>query len=318
MIRWWTDRPEASTGWLPPGATWTRGDPAGDDALIWSVVGGGAPAFRCEQADLEGTAFPQRRWVIIDSAPASQFDALVEALKRGVALPDGLICLALSGRNFHGQRSRPWVAERGNLHLTAHYRLIGSAAALQAGLTMAPAVAAAQAIRAVSDGRLDPRIKWVNDVLLDGRKVAGVITSTGIESDALRHVVFGIGLNIDRAPVFALEAAATPPGALADVDPSLRGALPRVAQAVVRALDASVARLRAGDVSALYEAYRERAGFLGRRVSIWPESPDAAHAGAPIARGRVAELNPDLSLHLEEPSARVTSGRMVLEDHLIG
>jgi BirA family biotin operon repressor/biotin-[acetyl-CoA-carboxylase] ligase len=57
------------------------------------------------------------------------------------------------------------------------------------------AVAVARAIEATT--HLKPRIKWPNDVLVNGRKVAGLLNEMSAETDTIHWVVLGIGVNIN-------------------------------------------------------------------------------------------------------------------------
>ncbi|MBD3220918.1 hypothetical protein GF314_06710, partial [bacterium] len=102
---------------------------------------------------------------VIDRAPRSQYDALLEAVRAGGGVPAPLAALALTGERFHGNRGRPWVAERGNLHLSCVVPVDLPAAASAAALAAIPAVAVCEAI-AGECGDRPPRIKWVNDVLV--------------------------------------------------------------------------------------------------------------------------------------------------------
>ncbi len=63
-------------------------------------------------------------------------------------------------------------------------------------ITLAAAVAVTRTIEALTDRK--PQIKWVNDILLDGRKMAGILTEavTGFEERRVESVIVGIGLNI--------------------------------------------------------------------------------------------------------------------------
>ena len=184
------------------------------------------------------------------------------------------------------------------------------------GLTLLPAVATARAIEAVSGGRLRPGLKWVNDLLLAGRKVAGVLTATQLQGDRVRHAVVGIGVNVARAPDLPASPRAAPAGSLAALDAAFVGevAWGTLLLALLAELDRGRRALEAGDGAALFDAYRERAAFLGRNVTIWPvdegEDPDAV---APLARGRVLRLLPDLSLVLEGRAAPVHAGRMAID-----
>jgi BirA family biotin operon repressor/biotin-[acetyl-CoA-carboxylase] ligase len=273
------------------------------EQMVWRALGTGPALWSAEAG--EGP----RLVVIIDDAPASQFAALQLLINVNVngaeALPSGLISLALTGRGFRGQRERSWQALRGNLHLCAYYRLDLPAAEVQAGLNMLPVVAAARGIEALSQGGLKPAIKWVNDLLLMGRKVAGVLCSAQIQGERVVGALFGIGINLAQAPALLEQPAAC----LAEHDAALADLLPQLAWAVVNELEAGLELLGTGNAEALYRHYLERAVFLGRYVTLWPDS----EAPEPLARGRVVRLNPDLSLVLAGYEQPFRSGRMRLE-----
>lgn len=63
-------------------------------------------------------------------------------------------------------------------------------------LTAAAAVAVVRAVETLTDRK--PQIKWVNDILLDGKKIAGILTEavTDLEERRAESVIVGIGLNI--------------------------------------------------------------------------------------------------------------------------
>ncbi len=63
-------------------------------------------------------------------------------------------------------------------------------------MTMMAALAAARAIRA-STG-LVVSLKWPNDVLIEGRKICGILTELSADTDAVRFVITGIGLNVHQ------------------------------------------------------------------------------------------------------------------------
>lgn len=250
--------------------------------------------------------------ILIDRASASQFEALQTALRDGQEWPDGLIALALAGSGFIGQRQRSWTALRGNLHLTAHYRLDLPAARIEADLMMLPTVAAADAIRQTSADRCAPAIKWINDLILPTGKVAGVLTATQIESDQVINALFGIGINIEQAPTLDPALFASGAAALADADPAMRGSLSSLFAALVAALDAGVQTLREQGSSPLFQQYRALSLCIGRKVRLWPVScQDLSHT-PPIAQGRVLDILPDLSLMLEGLDEPVRNARLAL------
>ncbi len=64
-----------------------------------------------------------------------------------------------------------------------------------AGVTLAAGVAAAKTLE---DFGLKPRIKWPNDLLLNGKKVCGILTEMGPKKDKMGSVVLGIGVNLNQ------------------------------------------------------------------------------------------------------------------------
>src|SRR4029079_16624553 len=48
--------------------------------------------------------------------------------------------------------------------------------------------------------RLTPDIKWPNDILINGKKVAGILTELTAELDHVKHVILGIGITVNLTP----------------------------------------------------------------------------------------------------------------------
>ena len=68
-------------------------------------------------------------------------------------------------------------------------------------LTLLAAVAVAQAIEHTTD--LKPKIKWPNDILINRKKVTGILTELQGESDRIHSVIIGIGMNINHKKVIS-------------------------------------------------------------------------------------------------------------------
>ena len=65
-------------------------------------------------------------------------------------------------------------------------------------ITTSAAVAVSRAIEKISENKVVPQIKWVNDVFIDGKKVCGILTEASVdfETGGLEYAVLGIGINI--------------------------------------------------------------------------------------------------------------------------
>jgi biotin-(acetyl-CoA carboxylase) ligase len=302
-----TDQTGPTRAFIPATARAT-GDPlTAADQSVALYLGCNSPLTWYDDNNHEDAA----RVVIIDQANGSQFDAIVDALKSGQPWPDTVFALALTGRGFRGQRNRPWTALRGNLHFTASFKLRAPVRDIEAGLVALPAVAVMRAIEEGTGMKVQPRVKWVNDVMIEQRKVAGVLTSTQVQGDAVTSAVFGIGLNIEQRPSLPAQPSSPEPGALAQADPRSAGKLAYWFRLLTMHLRDGVRELLESGSAPLVQAYRERTCFLGQPVRIWPEDPEAGEA-SPLACGIVRALNADLSLSLDNNATPIRHGRMEL------
>lgn len=108
--------------------------------------------------------------------------------------PDCTVVRAVRQTGGRGRQARPWVSEAGNLYITALLREQRPLSAC-AQLSFAAALALADTV-----DHPDVALKWPNDVLFSGKKIAGILLEGGGPTDA-PWVLIGIGLNIAHHPV---------------------------------------------------------------------------------------------------------------------
>lgn len=285
------------------------------DQQLCTALGAGERLWQGTLADTEGGGFWSRS-LIVAEAPASQFDTLRELLGKGLELPGPVACLALSGRRFHGQHGRPWLAAPGNLHLCVALPSPGLAARHAGSLAMLPAVALVEAIEAMTGGSLRAGIKWVNDILIEGRKVGGVLTATQSQGNRLSAVLLGIGLNLAAAPAVAPTPFVPAVGSLAAAGANI--ALGDAIESVLAALSRRASELVTRGPETLLAAYRAASLVIGREVCVFEEATlDAAAArgtAQPFAEGTVRGIADDLSLLLDGAAAPVARGRLAFAE----
>lgn len=122
----------------------------------------------------------------------------------GRGAPEGTLVVAEAQTKGRGRRGRSWASPAGTgiwASLILRPRLVPSQTPV---LTFTAAVAGAEAIRDLTG--LPAGIKWPNDLLIRGRKVAGILTEMSAELDDVHHVVLGIGINVN-IPSFPEEIA---------------------------------------------------------------------------------------------------------------
>jgi BirA family biotin operon repressor/biotin-[acetyl-CoA-carboxylase] ligase len=111
---------------------------------------------------------------------------------------EGLLIVADEQSKGRGRRGRSWYSRPGE-NLT--FSLLLRPALLARNVAPLTLLAGAALAATLSQFRLAPKLKWPNDVLLDvegePRKVAGILTEMSSEGDRIRHVVLGMGINVN-------------------------------------------------------------------------------------------------------------------------
>lgn len=110
--------------------------------------------------------------------------------------PHGTVILAEEQTAGRGRMGRKWHSERGSgIYSSVILRppLAPSAAPI---LTLMAGLAARQAVLAATGLAAD--IRWPNDLLINGKKVSGILTEMSAELDCLHSVVLGIGINVNH------------------------------------------------------------------------------------------------------------------------
>jgi BirA family transcriptional regulator, biotin operon repressor / biotin---[acetyl-CoA-carboxylase] ligase len=136
---------------------------------------------------------------------ASTSDRLKELAREGA--PAWTVVLGDEQTVGRGRQGRTWASPRGGLYLSVLLRPSSAEASL---LPLAAGVAVAEALEELG---VSARLKWPNDVLLEGRKLAGILAEASSSASALDWVVLGIGVNLDAAdlPEGLKEGAAAVP-----------------------------------------------------------------------------------------------------------
>ena len=130
-------------------------------------------------------------------ALASTSDSCILRAKDGAA--EGLAILALRQTAGRGSRGRQWQAPTGNLNLSVLLRPALSMA--QSSIfPLLTGVAVADAVAAFLPADTAPVLKWPNDVLLGGAKLAGILIDAAPKGNSADWLVIGIGINLAEAP----------------------------------------------------------------------------------------------------------------------
>ena len=129
-----------------------------------------------------------RRILYYPELPSTMDEA---ARLAGEGADEGMVVIAEVQSAGRGRQGRSWVSEPGNLLLSVLFR---PTMAQLPYISIMGGMAAARAVRKVAG--VHPRIKWPNDLLLDGRKAAGILAESAIVGDSVWYAVLGIGINV--------------------------------------------------------------------------------------------------------------------------
>lgn len=108
--------------------------------------------------------------------------------------PEGTLVVAERQAKGRGRMGRSWSSPAGGLWFSLVLRPAIHPSGV-AGANFLAGVACAEALSSLPGVR--PRIKWPNDILLQDRKVGGILLELSAEADRVNHLVLGIGINVN-------------------------------------------------------------------------------------------------------------------------
>ena len=125
---------------------------------------------------------------------SSTMDAARELAKRGAG--EGTIVIAEAQTRGRGRLSREWLSPEGGIYFTLILRP-GISPAYAPRINLMASIAVAATIRKLFG--LKAELKWPNDVLIEGRKVCGILAEIDAEMDVVNFVNVGIGINTNTS-----------------------------------------------------------------------------------------------------------------------
>lgn len=250
---------------------------------------------------------------VVESAPRSQYDVLIERARVDKSLPHGILCLAGEGRRFHGFRQRAWASPKGNVYLSVFFSPQAEIERFAAGFMALAAVSVVEAIDRVRGLEGRAGLKWVNDILIDDAKVCGVLAHTLSEGSRVTGAILGIGLNVETVPPVTPTAFVPRAGALVEYCEEQRQCTMAVVMShLIAALADNYRLLVVAGSGPLLEKYRDRSVVVGRDVVVFDDTP--GREDEVLMSGRVVGIGDNLELLLGGRSAPVIRGRLAFKN----
>jgi len=172
--------------------------------------------------------------------------------------PEGSVVVAEGQRRGKGRMGRSWVSPKGGIYLSAILRPDLSPNDIPK-ITLMCAISACTAIRDCSG--LDAKIRWPNDILVEGKKICGILTEMKAEQDRIDFIIVGIGINVN-----------TPASALPKVGTSIKEEVGKkfsrieLTRKLLESLEVHYEGFKKDGFAATRQHWRDLSATLGRRV----------------------------------------------------
>ncbi|HEY55605.1 MAG TPA: biotin--[acetyl-CoA-carboxylase] ligase [Dehalococcoidia bacterium] len=232
------------------------------------------------------TSFIGRKIIYYPSLPSTND---VAKLKAREGAPEGSVVLAEEQTAGRGRIKRTWLSPRGSIALSI---ILRPGPDELSSLIMVASLATVHCIEKVSG--LKAQIKWPNDVLINDKKVCGILIESDVKGSSVDYAVIGIGINVN------LKLSSFPE--ITPTATSLSHELGRDVSRldIIRCLLVETERLYlalpSGD--SVYQEWRDRLVTLGKKVQV--------SSGESTYHGIAESVASDGSLLLRQPDGGLT------------
>ena len=161
-------------------------------------------------------------------------------------------------------------------------------------ITIASATAMFRAIRAQTG--IVPEIKWPNDILIKGRKVVGILTELTAELDRVKHLVLGVGINVNHSSSdFPEDLRAT--ASSWKIETGHKQNRADLAVKIMKEFDREYDRVCKGSFEAVADEWEQHCTTLGKQISV--------QTGGRVIEGTAESLDRDGALLLRTQFGQV-------------
>lgn len=209
----------------------------------------------------------------------------LEAARLADTLPHGTVITADTQTAGKGRRGRSWESKSGeNLYFSMLLKPDFSPDQASM-LTLVMALAVTEAIEEIYDKSM-PKIKWPNDIVLNRKKVCGILTEMQLEGANIKHVIIGVGINVNQME-FSGENLVYATSLCKETH--IKKEKQVLLEAVIRYFEHWYAVFcNDADLRSLMQPYQERLANLGKEVMVL--DPKGAYQGTALGIDPYGEL----------------------------
>jgi BirA family biotin operon repressor/biotin-[acetyl-CoA-carboxylase] ligase len=208
---------------------------------------------------------------------------------------EGVVVVADVQSDGRGRKNRTWSSPEGGLWFSiVLYPKISPQRVML--ITMASSIAVAQGIEEITG--ISPVIKWPNDLLINEKKVCGILTEIDAEIDSINYTVVGIGINVNNKPEKELQKTAT------TLKQEIGIQVPKVEllKSILKSFDEKYSRLTSGDYDFIRDSWLSYSNIIGKKIQVQDEET--------VTTGKVTDIDGSgcLILNTKNGNVRIVSG----------
>jgi len=211
---------------------------------------------------------------------------------------EGVVVVADVQTSGRGRKNRTWLSPYGGLWFSV---ILRPNIPPERGMlvTMTASVAVAQAIKEITG--VDPVIKWPNDLLINGKKVCGILTEFDAEMDKINYTVVGIGINVNNEINDEIKKIAT--SMLIETGSKIQRV--KLLRTILKYFDENYVKLVSGEYSFIRNLWSSYANIIGRKIEVENEGN--------IVSGVVSDIDDSgyLILKTKNDTVRIVSGNVI-------
>lgn len=250
------------------------------------------------------TSFVGNRIVYNDIIGSTQ-DAALAFVARNKQGLHGTVFIAAEQKHARGRVGRTWISPKGGLWMSVIFKPRIRSHELSL-LPLVAAIAAYDAIKVCTG--LAAELKWPNDIMISGKKVAGIVLDAGTQADRVNYAVVGIGINANFDPLDVVSKLSA--DNKRQKVTSIRSEIGhdinvlQLTRVVLEKIEQYYLELERSRYSVIVKKWKKCTNMLGRKVAV-------IQNGKTIYRGTALDIRNDGALIIRTGTGRnitITSG----------
>ncbi|MBT5028486.1 MAG: biotin--[acetyl-CoA-carboxylase] ligase [Nitrospina sp.] len=236
-----------------------------------------------------------------------QIDSTNEEIRRGFSegFPEGTVIIADCQTQGRGRQGRSWHSEaKAGLYISTLLKPQLPPDRLSC-ITLMAGVATASAIQQQTSAPI--RLKWPNDILLNGKKLAGILCECLVEPDTTPAIIVGIGINLNHSHF---------PEEIRDIATSLKVETGKIishtdlARQLLQNMNSEYEDFLQGKLTSLMQKWTQQSDLFGKTITVYHK--DRSLTGQAIGldlHGKLILQTPDgIQEHLDSGEVSFNSG----------